>query len=169
MEALLTSLSLSSHLSHIIFSYFEESKKFVFTYCNLQGIIFYTFVKFLALLWSSLAAASSLTHCCICTKLNNKFSRKCGYPTIHSSSKTSQLNGIQSENFYEMDKFWHLMVCMIDPWGRLIHIIFKVEDFCSNHPRLSKTDEFHVRIDFCVSWLSRRIHFISVSWHHLHN
>ena len=68
--------------------------------------------------------SSFLPHSLLYTKLNNKFSRKCGYPTIHSSSKTSQLNGIQSENFYEMDKFWHLMVCMIDPWGRLIYILF---------------------------------------------
>ena len=45
MEALLSTLS---H-SHTLFSRKprRSQEKFVFTYCNLQGIIFYTFVKFL--------------------------------------------------------------------------------------------------------------------------
>ena len=150
MEALLTSLSLSSHLSHIIFSYFEESKEVCLYLLQSAGNNFLYFCKVSCGALIKFGS-SFLPHSLLYTKLNNKFSRKCGYPTIHSSSKTSQLNGIQSENFYEMDKFWHLMVCMIDPRGILIHIIFKVEDFCSNPPRPSKTDEFHVRIDFCVS------------------
>ena len=59
-------------LAHTLF---WESKKLVFLHCNLLGIIFLP--NFLAALWSSLAAQTVLGS--LATKLNNKFTRKCGY------------------------------------------------------------------------------------------
>ena len=146
-------------LAHTLF---WESKKLVFLHCNLLGIIF--FRKFLAALWSSLAAQTALGS--VATKLNNKFTRKCGYPDnpFIIQNISTEWNSIR--NFYKMDKFRHLMVCMIGPLRLLIHILFKVYRL---QIRWWIWCQDQMPCLLIISRISPRIHFISVFWHDLHN
>ena len=127
-------------LSHTLFSRNprRSQEKFVFTYCNLRGIIFYTFVKFLVRssdqVWHRLPLKLP---CCIQSWIINSVENVVT-PTIHSSSKTSQLNRIQSETFMKWTSFGIWWCIWSALWVRLIDFnTHSLQGWRTYHPHLT--------------------------------